>query len=118
MRMPVLSITGLGDIPDCGTDPCTWWDSIYMRDACLQYKTCVNPNDPAVILVTQGLIVGGAQVVGQTAGSAVGGGIQAAINGLVGGGNGTPINWGTIALVGIAGVIGIMLLRPLLTGRR
>ncbi len=105
---------GLGDTSDCGVNPCTWWDNLWMRDACLQYRTCVNPNDPMATLVTQGTIVGGAEVVGSTIGTAIGSGTQAAVQGLVGGGpTGAPVNWGTIAVIGIVGVLGVMLVMRL-----
>jgi hypothetical protein len=73
-------LRGLGD--DCGDDPCTWLDQVYMRDACLAYKTCVNPNDPEVVLVTKGLLVGGAQVAGTAVGQTAGQAIKSTVTGL------------------------------------
>jgi hypothetical protein len=73
-------LRGLGD--DCGADPCTWWDQVYMRDACLAYKTCVNPNDPEVVLVNKGLLVGGAQVAGTAVGQTAGTAIESTVTGL------------------------------------
>ena len=71
---------GLGDITQCGTNPCGFWDSIYASNACLAYKQCATPNDPATILESQGLIAGSGTVLGGTAGQAASNVIDALIS--------------------------------------
>jgi hypothetical protein len=73
-------LRGMG--ADCGDDPCSWVDAVYLRDACLAYKTCLNPNDPAVILANKGLIVGSATVAGGTVGQAAGQAIESTVTGI------------------------------------
>lgn len=58
---------GLGDTTSCGTNPCGFFDSIYVSDACLGYKLCATPYDPTTILESQGLIAGAGTVIGGTA---------------------------------------------------
>lgn len=117
--MSALALSGLGDLQDCGTNPCTWWDNVYLRDACLQYKTCVNPNDPMVILANRGLIVGGAQVVGSTVGGAVGTGVESTVEGIFSSpnpGSAPTVNWALIAFVGVLAIVAVPLLLNM--GRR
>lgn len=59
----------MGDSGGCGTDPCTWFDEIYARDACMSYLQCASPQDPRVI----GLLPAVGNVLGSIAGQAVGG---------------------------------------------
>ncbi len=35
----------LGSLPNtsCGSDPCTWFDNIWVRDGCLSYLRCADP---------------------------------------------------------------------------
>jgi hypothetical protein len=75
-----VGLRGMG--AECGDDPCTWFDAVYLRDACLAYKTCQNPNDPAVILANKGLIVGSATVAGSTVGQAAGQAIESTVTGI------------------------------------
>lgn len=64
-----MNISGLGD---CGTDPCTWVDNVYVRDACLDYLRCADPNNVLVIGVDQGF------------GAAVGAGVGQEVGGFFG----------------------------------
>lgn len=61
------ALPGLG-LGDCGADPCTWFDQIYIRDACLSYLECANPEDPRVVGVQKGLL----PAIGQEAGNVIG----------------------------------------------
>lgn len=81
---------GLGDTANsaCGLNPCGFFDAIYVSDACLAYKLCATPNDPATILESQGLIAGTGTVLGETAGQATNNLVQSAfINPNTGGWN-------------------------------
>lgn len=104
---------GMGDAAACGDDPCTWWDSVWMRDACISYRYCVNPADPLANLVSNGLIVGGAQTIGQTLGQAVNEAVEGVFNPA-----GIPdptkpaFNWTPWIIGGLAAV----LILPRLTG--
>jgi hypothetical protein len=73
-------LRGMG--ADCGEDPCTWFDAVYARDACLAYKLCATPNDPATIMESKGLLVGGATVAGTAVGTAAGQGVRTAVTSL------------------------------------
>jgi hypothetical protein len=82
-----MRLTGLGSsLPSgfphsdaCGDNPCTWWDDIYARDACITFLECAYPNDPTTIGFEQGALVG----AGAAAGQAVGGTVSAAGTGLI-----------------------------------
>jgi len=61
---------GLGQ--DCSAGPaCAWYDNVYATQGCLNWYAACDPTNPFYVLNTKGLIVGGAGVLGQTAGSAV-----------------------------------------------
>ncbi len=55
----------------CGASPCDWTDYIWLSDACQAFLGCADPTNPLYVTATQGLIVGGAQVIGSTVGGAV-----------------------------------------------
>lgn len=116
-----MSLSGLGDTADCGADPCTWWDDVYMRDPCLAYKACVDPTNFMVQAVNKGLIAAtGASAldmagtvvtaVGAQAGSAVGTTTGQTIKGLFTNPDGTT-NWQSVGLVAAAGVVAMMILK-------
>jgi len=80
-----MNIGGLGDTgsngQDCGTNPCTFLDSIYAgwgSDQCVPYLQCMNPYDARVI----GALGAGAHGVAVDVGSAVAGGANALGQGL------------------------------------
>ena len=104
---------GFGDA-SCGDNPCTWWDDVYLRDACKAFLTCSNPADPLLVMTNQGLIVGGAQVVGSTVGQAVSTGVESAAAGVAVNPSTGQINWMTIGLIAAAALI----LLPRLVGGR
>lgn len=63
-----MTIGSIGDTVDCGVNPCTWVDDVYVRDACLAYLTCADPNNLLVIGADQGAIAAGGAAIGQSAG--------------------------------------------------
>ena len=65
----VMYVKGLGQT-DCGANPCGWFDNVWLSDACQSYLGCADPTNPLYVTATKGLIVGGAQVLGQTAADA------------------------------------------------
>lgn len=80
-----MRLFGLGDLgstwpantPEvaaCGPSPCTWWDNVYTRDACLNYMQCSIPNDPTTIGMTEGMATGVGATIGQDT-EAVGAGL-------------------------------------------
>jgi hypothetical protein len=96
---------GLGDAAACGDNPCTWWDEVYLRDACMNYLACADPANPLLITAQRGLIVGGAQVLGQTAGQATAAGVTAAFQNPDG-----STNWTFITVAGLGGLLALKLL--------
>jgi len=90
---------GLGQDCSAGSgSACSWYDNVWATEGCLDWYAACAPTDPFYVLNTKGLIVGGSQVLGSTAASA----IQA--------GTGIPV-WGWA--VGL-GALGIILLPELL----
>lgn len=96
----VPGLSGLGstwpsqtpEVAACGPSPCTWWDNVYSRDACLEYMKCAIPTDPTTIYLDQGVGAGvGAEVV--DAGGGVLGGAATVVGGL-------PVS--TLLLIGAA----------------
>ncbi len=70
MRIQGLGSTWPANTPEvaaCGPSPCTWWDNVYARDACLNYMQCAIPNDPSTIALTEGMAAGVGAEVGQGA---------------------------------------------------
>lgn len=118
-RVPMIrNRRGMG--ADCSTNPCTWWDDVYLRDACKAFLTDCDPANPLLTIVNKGLLVGGADVLGTTVGTTVGTAVGTAVES-----TGTSIfsnpvtgqvNWVPIAL--IAG--GVLLLFQMIPagGRR
>lgn len=101
---------------DCGDNPCTWWDDVYLRNACMAYLACADPANPLLVMSSpdqggqgRGLIVGGSQVVGSTIGQALETGAESvAVNPATG-----QMNWLAIGLIGI----GLLLVVPRLVSR-
>jgi len=62
-----MTIGYIGDA-SCGENPCTWVDDIYVRDACLAYLDCADPNNLLAIGAEQGAIAAGGAALGQGAG--------------------------------------------------
>jgi len=88
---------GLGQ--DCSTNPCTWWDlAVYPSDSCAAWYATCQPNSAFNQLTTNGLIVGGSAVLGQTANSAV----SSFGNSLLGTGSGTGGIPAWVFLAGLA----------------
>jgi hypothetical protein len=104
---------GLGDAAACPANPCTWWDDVYLGDACMSYLQCADPTNPLLTLVQKGAIVGSAQILGQTAGQAVSTGFNAAFTNPDG-----STNWTFIAVVGGVGLIALYTLMPSAPARR
>ncbi len=86
--------------PTCGTDQCSWWDQIWVRDACLAYLRCANPTDPRVIAMDQGFFTGAGAAVGGAAGQAS----RGLLSGLFQNADGT-VNFVTVGLIGLLGVV-------------
>lgn len=73
-----MHLNGLGSstwpsqTPDkaaCGTNPCTWYDNIYARDACVAYMQCSIPTDPTTTYMVEGASAGVTAAVGQDVGA-------------------------------------------------
>lgn len=107
--MARISIAGLGDAPDCGTDPCTWWDNVWVRDACLTYLGCANPADIRYIGAKQGAGAAAGAAVGQEFGGAISGAAKGFASGVGGGAGGSTGLAGTMLIVGAAMVGALML---------
>jgi hypothetical protein len=80
-----MTISGMGDTgasgADCGTNPCTFLDSIYAgwgSPACLPYLTCMDPYDPRVI----GAVGAATHGIATDVGAAAAGGANALAGGL------------------------------------
>ncbi len=95
------TVVGCGD-----SNPCTWWDNVYARDACLNYMKCAIPDDPTTIYLDQGVGAGvGAEAGGVASGvaSGVGQGIAS---------NLTPSGAFTgAAVIGVGIFVAVLLLR-------
>ncbi len=57
---------------------CSWYDNIWATQGCLDWYAQCDPTNPFYVTSTQGLIVGGAQVIGSTVGNALVSGGEAA----------------------------------------
>jgi len=66
------SITAL-NAPQCGDNPCTWFDNVWVSDACLNYLQCAQPGNILVTAMNQGTGAAAGQAVGQVATGVVGG---------------------------------------------
>lgn len=86
---------------DCTVNPCTWLDSIYASDTCLNWKLQCTPNDPSTILESQGLLLGTGTVLGQNTAGAISNAIQSAVVDPITG----SINWFMVGLLGLAGYL-------------
>lgn len=120
MRMRRSRRGGLGD--DCANNPCSWWDDVYLRDSCMSYLQSCDPNNALLTVVQKGLIVGGAQVVGGTVGTAANTATTSFVDSLFGNDptnpQGSGTNWGMVALFAAGGIGALMILPKLLGGRR
>ena len=124
--LPARGMGGLG--ADCGDDPCTWWDQVWVRDPCLAYLRCATPNDPRVIAMDHGIVAGltseaadmaGSALtsVGTNAGTAVGQTLQSTIAGIFENPDGTT-NWLVVGVTGAAVIAAVQILGSVLGGRR
>lgn len=75
---------------------CGWFDDIYASQGCLNWYAQCDPSNAFYLTNTQGLIVGGASVLGSTAGDA----IAAAGNSALGFDSGTIPNWAWLVGIG------------------
>ena len=108
-----MRISGLGDtttdlnVPACGTvNPCTWWDEVWVRNACLSYLRCADPSNPLVVGMDQGFVAGVTDLIGQEVASGVQGagtGVARALN--------VP-GWVILGGVALGGLILIKTLAP------
>jgi hypothetical protein len=80
------------EVAACGASPCTWWDNVYARDACVEYMKCAIPSDPTTVYLDQGVGAG----VGAEVGSVGGGAVSGAVQGLAG------LSPSTLMLIGAA----------------
>lgn len=81
-----MSLSGLGalgapcaDSGTCGENPCTWWDNVWISDACRNFCKCSEPASWGAVGADVALgneLVSAAGVVGKAIGSAVGGTAQ------------------------------------------
>lgn len=94
----------------CAAGPgsaCSWYDDIWATQGCLDWYAQCDPTNAFYQMNSKGAIVGGAAVLGATAGNA----IAAAGNNLLGiGSNGFP-SWVWVAALGLGAVL---LLPPLM----
>lgn len=105
----MAKLTGLGSsawatsVPDnaaCGVNPCTWWDNIYIRDECLGFMRCADPDNVLVTLVDDGIGAGVGQSVGTVIGDTAGGVVSSA-----------PVFSSFVLLAGIAALTFVVLAR-------
>ena len=96
---------GLGDA--CGTNPCTWWDDIYVRDACLNYLACADPTNPLYVGATKGGLYLAGQAVGSAAGTAVTELTGGAASGIASAANASPTS---LAIIGGVAILGLFVL--------
>jgi hypothetical protein len=113
-----MRISGLGNlgslgtsttdlsVPSCGDNPCTWWDEVWVRDACLTFLRCADPSNPLVVSMDQGFTAGVAAEAGQIAGSAVSGAASGLKSSL-----GIP-GWAILGGIAIGGLVLIQTLVP------
>lgn len=103
----------LGSTQD--TNPCGFFDNIWMSDSCLAYRLSQNPNDPMALMVQKGALIGGAEVVGQSVGSALSTGIESIGSGITDSLTPDPLKNSSNLLVGAAIILGIgLVLKKLL----
>lgn len=93
------------EVTECGPSPCTWWDNVYARDACLNYMACAIPNDPTTIALSQGLPAGVGAETGEVVGGVVGSAASGLGTGLTGG-----LNMPGAVLLGMIALGGILIL--------
>jgi hypothetical protein len=74
-----MYIRGIGDAAAGPGDACAWYDNIWATQGCLDWYAANDPTNPFYVTNTKGLIVGGAQVLGQTAGQAIAAGANSAL---------------------------------------
>jgi hypothetical protein len=89
---------------------CGWFDDIYASDGCLAWYAQCDPTNSFYLVNSKGLIAGGSQVLGQSAGNA----IATAGNSLLGLDPNAIPAWAWI--VGL-GTLGVLVLPKLLGGR-
>jgi hypothetical protein len=69
---------GLGDVQGCGDNPCTWFDYVWVSDACSSYLSCTG--QPAMTI--SGQLGAGVQDIMSGAGSVVSQGVAGAAEGV------------------------------------
>lgn len=71
-RLPDSGLGGPGPVyvEGCGESPCGAWDYIWMRDSCQEYLRCADPGNDLLKITEEGLVVGGAEILGETTGHA------------------------------------------------
>ncbi len=89
----------LGDTSSA--NPCTWWDDIYLTQPCQNYLQANDPTNPLLVMVQQGAIVGGAQVLGTTVGTSVSTAVNATATSLFVDPTTGNLNITTILVVGL-----------------
>jgi hypothetical protein len=82
---------------NCGDNPCTWLDDVWVSDACLAFLECAQPTNILVTSMTQGTGAAVGQAAGSVAASTVGGVASGIAN--VAGTNGTLIIVAAAALL-------------------
>lgn len=93
----------------CGDNPCTWWDDIWARDACISFLECAYPNDPTTIGFQQGAAAGAGAAAGQMVGGAMAGAGTGLATGLVGDTSGVGgVSWALIG--GAAALLAVVIL--------
>lgn len=106
-----ISGLGLGNMttdlvsPECGPNPCTWWDEVWVRDGCLSFLRCADPSNPLVVGMDKGFVAGVTDLVGQE----VAAGVSGAAEG-IGKGFGIP-GWAILGGIAIGGLLLIQTLR-------
>lgn len=116
-----LGSYGLGDTTeDCSTNPCSWWDQVWVGDTCLAWLQQCNPTDPRVIAMKSGFVAGtvaaaaetiqaGVTPVGVAAGGIAGNTLAALFGGLFVNADGTT-NWVTVGVAGVAALAAVEIL--------
>jgi hypothetical protein len=98
-----VNFKGLGQAPGCGTDPCDWFDYIWVSDECAAYLAC----DGQPPMTFSGQLGAGVQSVASGAATVAGSATTGLVSGVVGG-LGVP---GTIALAGVGIVLLLVALK-------
>lgn len=117
--LPALSLpgprgmSGLGTCADsgtCGPNPCTWWDNVWISDACRKFCQCSDPASWGAVGADVALgqeLVGAAGVVGSAVGSAAGSAIGGTAQGI-----GNQLNSVTgYVMIGTGALLLLMLLK-------